>query len=424
MKQMRARIRSAALLRAAVAALALAAGAASARAASPRPDLRPAAMPPHDAAPPSRADDAAGREAAASPDLASARREALASPDLSSLGDADGHAAHASPDLPQSDTQETAVEMAGFSPAGGTIAVGETAVSALRLRTRSATSARVWVGYSVRDAGGAWHDIPSLAVAVPAGDTVRAALRWRVPAAAAPGPATVVMAAWDAPPETGTARRLLRAERVDAFVVAPARAAAGTAVVPAWTAGAHRLGRGRLRPANVRADGDGTRLVLPAGRPDGAQLASAGRHAQGSFRVRMRTARAPGSLSALFLYEDVPGHANDEVDIEVFNDGSGRVLLSTWRDGRLTRSEERELGFDPSAAEHEYRIDWRPGEVRFLVDGRLLRAWRDGVPHRPMKLMANAWWPTWLEGAPPAADAATVVRGLSAHPFPADAERR
>jgi beta-glucanase (GH16 family) len=310
-----------------------------------------------------------------------------------------------------------AVSLVDFHPAVGTVAPGDAAVSSLRVRNGGERAARVWVGYSVRDAAGAWHDVPSVVVDVDAGETsVPAALRWRVPPSAAAGPARVVMALWDAPPEGDAATRLDSADRPDALVVAP-----GGDDAPGWAAGAHRLGRGLLRPGNVRADGDATRLVLPAGGFDGAQVASAVRYGEGSFVARMRTARAPGSLSALFLYEDVPGDANDEVDVEVFNDGSGRVLLSTWRDGQLTRSEERELGFDPSAAEHEYRIDWRPGEVRFLVDGRLLRAWYDGVPHRPMKLMANAWWPTWLPGAAPEAEAATVVRGLAALPFPAQA---
>ena len=176
-----------------------------------------------------------------------------------------------------------------------------------------------------------------------------------------------------------------------------------------WVAGANSLGRGRFDPANVRAGDDGVRLVLPAGRLDGGQVVSAGRYAEGRFRAEVRVARAAGSLSALFLYEDVPGEANDELDVEVFGDGSRRVLLTAWVDGVRTRSAEHLLPFDPHDGVHEYGFDWRPGEARLVVDGRVLEHWSDGVPRRPMRLMANAWWPRWLEGGAPAEERWTLL---------------
>jgi hypothetical protein len=306
--------------------------------------------------------------------------------------------------------------IAEFAPAAGRVAPGGRAVSSLRVRNEGPAAATFWVGYSVQDAAGAWHDVPSTAVAVDAGalsPPVRRA--WSVPPAGAPGPFRVVMAVWDSPPETGTAARLASADRRDAFDLVPSTHAIQS---HGWTAGAHRLGRGRLDPSHVIHQGTTARLVLPAGTYDGAQIATPERYATGSFRASMRTARAPGSLSAFFLYEDVPGDANDEVDVEVFNDGGGRALLSLWRDGELTRSSEVELGFDPGAAAHEYRIDLHGGSADFYVDGRLLRRWTEGVPDRPMKLMANAWWPTWLEGPPPAADVFTEVAAIRVSPLP------
>lgn len=183
--------------------------------------------------------------------------------------------------------------------------------------------------------------------------------------------------------------------------------------VRGWTAGSNALGRGCLRPENVRAaEGGGVRLVLPAGVWDGGQVASGERFAGGTFAARMRVALAPGSLSAFFLYEDVPGEANDELDVEVLGDGSRRVLLSCWVDGVQTHLAERVLPFDPHDGAHEYRIGWRPGrEASFGADGETLVCWTDGVPARPMRLMASAWWPRWLEGGPSAEERWALLAG-------------
>lgn len=168
-----------------------------------------------------------------------------------------------------------------------------------------------------------------------------------------------------------------------------------------WAAGRHPLGRGAVDPANVSVGGGRLSLALPAGRHDGAEIRSAGRVGHGSYSARMRTPRAPGSVSAFFLYEGVQG-GNDEVDVEIFNDGSRRVMFTTWAAGRETHNATHHLPFDPADGFHEYRIEHFPGRVRFSVDGRVMREWRSHLPEKPMYLMANAWWPTWLSGPAPA----------------------
>jgi endo-1,3-1,4-beta-glycanase ExoK len=166
-----------------------------------------------------------------------------------------------------------------------------------------------------------------------------------------------------------------------------------------FPASSHALGRGRFDPASAAWTGDGLRLTLPAGRRDGAEVASVDRYAGGVFRARLRAADAPGSLTAFFLYEGVPGERNDEVDVEIFNDATRRLWLTTWADGERTHHAGHALPFDPRAALHEYAIEWRPGEVaRFSVDGREMESWTAGIPTRPMKLLASAWWPAWMDG--------------------------
>ncbi|HEX2204316.1 MAG TPA: glycoside hydrolase family 16 protein [Longimicrobium sp.] len=185
----------------------------------------------------------------------------------------------------------------------------------------------------------------------------------------------------------------------------------------AWTRSSHGLGRGCFDPANVAAPEGGVRLVLPAGRCDGAEIASADPYSSGLIRARLRVADAPGSLTAFFLYEGVPGERNDEVDVEIFGDGSRRALFSTWKDGAQTHLAERTLPFDPRLAVHEYAIALRPGEVRFSVDGVEMTRWRDGLPTRAMRVLASAWWPAWLEGAPPEEDRFALIESIGHTPL-------
>lgn len=78
-----------------------------------------------------------------------------------------------------------------------------------------------------------------------------------------------------------------------------------------------------------------------------------------------------------------------------------------------TRSVEVQLGFDPSAAAHDYAIELDVAEVRFLADGILLARWSDGLPARPMRVLASAWWPSWPHGSAHAEMRHTIVERIS-----------
>ncbi|MDA0185265.1 glycoside hydrolase family 16 protein [Solirubrobacter phytolaccae] len=191
---------------------------------------------------------------------------------------------------------------------------------------------------------------------------------------------------------------------------APARAFSdGFATLDAarWAPGEHQLGRSALRAANVTVRGGALQLVLPAGGTDGGEIRSTRQYSGGVARARLQVANAPSSITGFFLYA-APDYAS-EIDIEVFNDPSGKVLFSTYANGRQTNTETRTLGFDPTAAPHDYEIAWGNGRVSFTVDGQVLRTWTAGVTKLPMNLYANAWFPAWLEGLAPAGRRATVI---------------
>jgi len=170
-----------------------------------------------------------------------------------------------------------------------------------------------------------------------------------------------------------------------------------------WTEGDHPLGKGSFRPENVSVADDLLKLRLPADTYDGGEIRSAERLRWGTYEARIRVADAPGSIATFFLYEYTRTN-NDEVDIEIFGDGSRRVMFTTWVRGRQTNHVVVVLPFDPSAGFHDYRIEWSPGAVRFAVDGVTRAEFTDGIPSSAMYVMANAWWPVWLDGPTPSED--------------------
>jgi endo-1,3-1,4-beta-glycanase ExoK len=168
-------------------------------------------------------------------------------------------------------------------------------------------------------------------------------------------------------------------------------------VFAGWTADTHPLGRGLVRAENVALGGGVAALSLGAGAYDGAEILTTARYGTGAYEARMRTPQAPGSISAFFLYQGVAG-GNDEIDIEIFNDGTRRIMFTTWVAGRETNNVIQTLPFDPAAAYHDYRIEWAARSIRFRVDGVLMQEFKRGIPKNAMFVMANTWWPTWLTG--------------------------
>lgn len=79
---------------------------------------------------------------------------------------------------------------------------------------------------------------------------------------------------------------------------------------------------------------------------------------------------------------------------------------------------QAQLGFDPTAAFHEYRIDFLPGRVSFHAGGRpLARMAGAAVPDSPGHLILQHWSngnALW-SGGPPAEDAALVVQYVKAY---------
>jgi hypothetical protein len=302
------------------------------------------------------------------------------------------------------------VRIVGFDPASGSYRAGDGAVSSLKLENAGPQERTFWVGHSVRDPVGRWHDAPAAPVTLGPGEVSGAQDRvWRVPESPSPpsGPHEVVMAVWSKDPRAEDAERLADARRKDAFRVVGLREGFGSLNEDLWATPAKKLGRGPLVPRNVRAEEGRLEIEMPAGTLEGGELESRGLYHYGSYRARIKVADAPSSITGFFLYKEPDFES--EIDIEVYNDPTGRILFSTYAGGRQTNTVTKRLPFDPTAGFHEYRFDLRPGRADLYVDGELLHTFREGLPQEPMRLLVNSWYPTWLPGKKPKTNRYTYV---------------
>ena len=140
-----------------------------------------------------------------------------------------------------------------------------------------------------------------------------------------------------------------------------------------WAEGDHRLGRSYLDPANVSVGESNLKIKLPARTLNGGGIRSHDLYGYGMYAIRMRVPNAPSSITGFFLYEP-PDYAS-EIDIEVYNDSSRRILFSTYAGGAQTHTQTLTLPFDPTAGFHEYRFGYSSGSVRFYADGVLMKEW-------------------------------------------------
>lgn len=174
-----------------------------------------------------------------------------------------------------------------------------------------------------------------------------------------------------------------------------------------WPKGVHTLGRSYLDPSNVDVSGGNLRIALPARSYEGGEVLTNDLLGYGSYSARIKLPNTPGSITGFFLYKS-PDYES-EIDIEIYNDTTRRIMFTTYAGGRQTHTETLPLPFDPTSGFHEYRFDYAPDAVTFYVDGRPMKTWNDGIPQTSMHLMLNSWFPTWLNAKRPKKTTYTYV---------------
>jgi GR25 family glycosyltransferase involved in LPS biosynthesis len=124
----------------------------------------------------------------------------------------------------------------------------------------------------------------------------------------------------------------------------------------------------------------------------------------GRFEAEIKAAPGSGLVTGFFLHRDTP---RQEIDIEFAGADPQRMLVNVYFNpgddgagmgfGYRGSPYRIDLGFDATADFHRYAIDWRPDQVTWLVDGRVVHervGWDPTpIPHLNMRVHANLWAP-------------------------------
>ena len=302
---------------------------------------------------------------------------------------------------------EVAAEITAFEPPAGSLRPGDAAAASARLKNTGSEAHTFFVGYSVRDVEGEWLDAPAVPVDLGPGEE-SGETQLTTPPLETSGYYASRVSVWSEEPagEGDTAaERLAQREEESAFQVSePPEEFAGTSTLPAgWKSTDHRLGRGKVLPENVTMEEGKVRITLPADTVNGGEIVSERLHGPGSmYTARMKVPDAPTSITGFFLYE--PPDLESEIDIEIFNEPSGKILFTTYSDGKQTHTKEKKLPFDPTKGFHDYAFFYGEDFLIFYVDGKEMQRYKNGIPNEEMKLYVNSWYPTWLETQKPSSD--------------------
>ena len=160
-----------------------------------------------------------------------------------------------------------------------------------------------------------------------------------------------------------------------------------------------KLGRTELKSRNVTISEGMLSLIMPAEKLEGGEVSTINGKGFGIYEARMKVPYAPSSITGFFMYE-APDFYH-EIDMEIYNDKSGKILITTYAEGKVRNKYTGNLGFDPGQDFHDYRMEYFEDSLSFYVDGNLIIRWLDGYSKSSMRLMINSWYPTWLKGTPP-----------------------
>ncbi len=125
-------------------------------------------------------------------------------------------------------------------------------------------------------------------------------------------------------------------------------------------------------------------------------------------RARISTAKYPGIVGGIFLYALKPGSdsLHDEIDFELLTNLPGQVQTNIYGNEPLGTGHVRLIPYASGsiADYHTYEIEWRPNQVSWLIDGKLVRTATVRIPTGKMNLYLNAWAPDagWPQAYSPA----------------------
>ncbi len=276
----------------------------------------------------------------------------------------------------------------------------DTAVFKADVSNLSNTEKQIRVSVNITDTAGALIDSKVITLDIPA-DTKRTYLdTWTIPQGMLTGRYFVSLAICEISDSTGSepasSVEIYQSSGEDSFICYANKDDFNTLDESVWSVTAHKLGRSELNPENVDVADGQLLITLPAKNLGGGEIMLKELQGYGIYEIRMKLPLAPTSITGFFLYKQPDFY--HEIDIEVYNDHSGTALLTTYADGSVQNEHTCNLGFDPTAEFHDYRIEYAADKVAFYIDGKLIKSWEEGFTEDEMYLMLNCWYPKWLDG--------------------------
>ena len=129
------------------------------------------------------------------------------------------------------------------------------------------------------------------------------------------------------------------------------------------------------------------------------EYATTDTYGYGRVEGRLKVAKARGLVTSLFTYtnrEKNPNkpERNDGIDIETLDKDTTKLEVNYYANRVGSQETVLDLGFDASAAYHDYAFEWSPSAIRWYVDGKLVHTEngsRGELPSQPGQVMVNLW---------------------------------
>ncbi len=114
-----------------------------------------------------------------------------------------------------------------------------------------------------------------------------------------------------------------------------------------------------------------------------------------AFEVKARfTDTQKGLVGGFFTYAGT-AQKHDEIDFEALSNRPNEVQTNVYADEPLGAGHTQFVGLNaPLTTYHTYRIEWLPNQVRWLVDGEVVRVDKGHVPKHAMAMHLNVWAPS------------------------------
>jgi len=169
-----------------------------------------------------------------------------------------------------------------------------------------------------------------------------------------------------------------------------------------WSNGAHQ--NCAWSADQVKASGGSLRVGF-ASAPEGERQYRCGEiqtreaYGYGTFEARLKTPAGSGLNAAFFSYIGPQhGKPHDEIDFEILLRNTGHVDTTTFvngvsGDGEVGAGQSHALPRPSDTDFIAYAFTWEPGQVRFYIDGQLVRTIDDPkmVPRNAQRIFFSLW---------------------------------